>query len=67
MSEERILALEQQLSAAHEAVARLTLANTELTAKVYEAETRNRKLKRSARNDESTFRSQLAIAQGRRS
>ena len=67
MSEERILALEQQLSAAHEAVARLTLANTELTAKVSEAETRNRKLKRSARNDESTFRSQLAIAQGRRS
>jgi len=66
MSEERILALEQQLLAANEAVAKLTLANTELTAKISEAETRNKKLKRSARNDESAFRSQLAIAQGRR-
>ena len=67
MAEERILALEQQLSAANEAIAKLTLANTELAAKVSEAETRNKKLKRSARNDESSYRSQLAIAQGRRS
>lgn len=66
MSEQRILELEQQLVTANEAVAKLTLANTELTEQLSDADSRNRKLKRNARNDESSLRSQLAVAQSRR-
>lgn len=66
MSEQRILELEQQLTAANESVAKLTLANTELTKHLSDADTRFRKLRRNARSDESAFRSQLATAQSRR-
>lgn len=73
MSEQRILELEQQLTSAHESVARLTLANadlvlanSELTKQVSDSDTRFRKLKRNARSDESNLRSQLATAQSRR-
>jgi hypothetical protein len=67
MAQARVLELEQQLSAANEAVARLTEANVELTRQVAEAETRNKKLKRASRNDTSVLRDQLATAQNRRS
>ncbi len=66
MSLEQPTALEQQLVVANDAVASLTLANSELTKQLAEAETRNKKLKRNSRNDESTFRAQLATAQNRR-
>lgn len=73
MSEQRILELEQQLAAAHESVANLThanadltLANADLTKQMTESDTRFRKLKRNARSDESSLRSQLATAQSRR-
>ena len=66
VSATRILELEQQLLTAGESVARLTLANTELTKQLSDAETRNKKLKRNSRNDESTLRSELAVAQNRR-
>jgi phage shock protein A len=62
----RILELEQQLLAANETVAKLILSTTELTRKLSEADTRNKKLKRSSRRDESSFREQLSIAQSRR-
>ena len=67
MMEERILELEQLLVTANESVTRLTLANTELTLQLSAADSRNKKLKRNARNDESSLRSQLATAQNRRS
>ena len=66
MSATRILELEQQLLTAGESIARLTLANAELTKQLSDAETRNKKLKRNSRNDESTLRSELAVAQNRR-
>ena len=66
MSEQRILELEQQLLTANETVAKLTLSNTELTRQLSDADTRNKKLKRSSRRDESSFRQQLTAAQGRR-
>jgi phage shock protein A len=66
MSEQRILELEQQLLTANEAVAKFTLTNAELTRQLSDAETRNKKLKRSSRRDESDFRQQLSIAQSRR-
>jgi phage shock protein A len=66
MSAERILELEQQLVTANEAVASITLANAELTKQLADAESRNKKLKRNARSDESSLRSQLAVAQSRR-
>ena len=88
MPAERIAALEQQLQAANEAVATLTLAsaeavakltaanteavdklllaNSELTKQLTDSDNRFRKLKRSARNDESSLRTQLATAQSRR-
>ncbi len=66
MSEQRILELEQQLIAANEAVAKLTLTNAELVIQVANAESRNKKLKRSARNDESSLQAQLAVAISRR-
>jgi len=66
MSAERILELEQQLVTANEAVASITLVNAELTRQLADAESRNKKLKRNARSDESSLRSQLAVAQSRR-
>ena len=63
---ERILELEQQLLTANETVAKLILSTTELTRQLSEAETRNKKLKRSSRRDESSFREQLSVAQSRR-
>ena len=67
MPDQPILNLEQQLQSANDAVAKLTLANAELTLQLSSAESRNKKLKRSSRNDESVLRSQLAVAQSRRS
>lgn len=66
MSEQRILELEQQLLTANEAVAKLTLSNVELTRQLSDAESRNMKLKRTSRRDESSFRQQLSVAQSRR-
>ena len=66
MFEERIKELESQLATAGETVASLTRLNAELTERLSDAETRNKKLKRSARRDESSFKEQLAVAQSRR-
>lgn len=66
MPQARILELEQSLSAANDAIAQLTRANADLTRQVVEAETRNKKLKRSARNGESVLKDQLTAAQNRR-
>ncbi len=66
MPQARILELEQSLSAANDAIAQLTRANADLTRQVAEAETRNKKLKRSARNGESVLKDQLTAAQNRR-
>ena len=62
----QIIDLALQLDVAHEALAKLTLANAELTRLLAEAGSRNKKLKRSSRNDESSFRDQLASVQSRR-
>lgn len=64
--EQRVAELEQLLVVANEAIAKLTVTNTELTKQVSDAETRNRKLKRSSRKDESNFKDQLLLAQTRR-
>ncbi len=66
MPEQRIKELESQLEAASEALATLTQLNTELTHKLSEAETRHKKLKRSSRRDERSFKLQLAAAQSAR-
>lgn len=66
MLEERIKELESQLVTAGEAVTSLTRLNAELTERLSDAETRNKKLKRSARRDESSFKEQLAAAQSKR-
>ena len=66
MLEQRILALEQQLLTANEAIAKLTLSNADLTKQVLDAESRHKKLKRNARNDESALKDQLTAAQNRR-
>jgi hypothetical protein len=66
MPAQQLIDLGLQLDVANEAVAKLTLANAELTKLLAEAETRNKKLKRNSRNDESSFRTQLATAQNRR-
>jgi uncharacterized coiled-coil protein SlyX len=66
LPEERIAELELQLVTANTALAELTLANAGLTERLADADQRNKKLKRNARSDESSFRSQLAVAQSRR-
>ena len=66
MSEPRILELEQLLVTANESVTKLTEANVLLATQLSDAESRNKKLKRNARSDESSLRSQLAVAQSRR-
>ena len=63
---DRIHELEQQLLIANEAVAKLTLANAELTKKLSDAESHRLKQKRSAKRDESSLRQQLSVAQNRR-
>ncbi len=64
--QQRVAELEQLLVVANESIAKLTVTNTELTKQVSDAETRNRKLKRSSRKDESNFKDQLLLAQTRR-
>ena len=66
MLEERIKELESQLATSGETVASLTRQNAELTEKLSDAEARNKKLKRSARRDESSYKEQLAVAQSKR-
>lgn len=66
MSEQRILELEQQLITTNETVTKLTLSNAELTKQLSDAESRNKKLLRTSRRSESTFREQLSTAQNRR-
>lgn len=66
MPEQRIKDLESQLLTANETIAKLTAANAILTESVLVADVRNRKLRRSARNDESNFRDQLTIANNRK-
>ena len=66
MPEQRIKELELQLATASETVASLTRLNAELTAKLSDAEIRNKKLRRTARRDESSLQEQLAAAQSKR-
>ena len=66
MYEARILELEQLLATANASLAKLTVAITDLTRQLSDAETRNKKLKRSSRNGESALQDQLAAAQNRR-
>ena len=70
MPENRITELEAQLATAIESVARLTLSNQELTTQLADQaadnESRERKLKRNSKRDQTTLRDQLASAQNRR-
>jgi phage shock protein A len=66
MPEQRIKELELQLVTANASIVTLTATNAELTRDLADAESRNKKLKRSARQDESSFKEQLTIAQNRR-
>jgi hypothetical protein len=66
MHEQRIKELELQLVAANASITTLTATNVELTRSLSDAESRNKKLKRSARQDESSFKNQLATAQNKR-
>ncbi len=66
MHQARILELEQLLATSNESLAKLTVAIKDLTRQLADAETRNKKLKRSSRNDESALKDQLAAAQSRR-
>ncbi|MES2693037.1 MAG: hypothetical protein V4773_06155 [Verrucomicrobiota bacterium] len=66
MSEQRIKELELQLATANESVTTLTRQNAELTEKLSDSELLNKKMKRSARRDESSLKEQIAIAQSRR-
>ena len=66
MPAERIAELETQLVTANESVATLTKQNAELTTHLAEAEMRNKKLRRTSRRDESSFKEQLAVALSRR-
>jgi phage shock protein A len=66
MPERRIKELELQLAAANEIIVKLTATNDQLTRGLAEAESYNKKLRRNARRDESTFKEQLATAQIRR-
>jgi len=66
MPEQRIKDLELQLVTAQASITALTATNAELTRNLSDAESRNKKLKRSARQDESAFKEQLSVAQNRR-
>jgi hypothetical protein len=54
--------LEELLRVANEAVARLTLANAELTGDVHQLERVAKKLKRKTRRSENTHKVELAAA-----
>lgn len=62
----RIPELEALLAAANGTLAQLTRANADLTRQLADAESRNKKLKRSSRNGESALKDQLTAAQNRR-
>jgi hypothetical protein len=66
MQAERILELEQLLAVANESLAQSLLKNAELSRQLSDAETRNKRLKRSSRNDESALKQKLTDAQNRR-
>lgn len=66
MHEQHIKELELQLVAANATIATLTASNLTLTRDLSDAEARNKKLKRGARQNESSFKDQLAVAQNRR-
>lgn len=66
MFEARIKELELQLAGVNESMAKLVLANAGLTTQLADAEVRNKRLKRSSRQDESSFKDQLAVAQRNR-
>lgn len=66
MPQQRIAELEQLLVTANESLASLTLTNTHLTSDLSAAELRNRKLRRSARQDEMKFKDQLQMALSKR-
>ena len=66
MSEQRIEELELLLVTANASIATLTASNVELTRNLAGAQVRNKKLKRSARRDQSAFKEQLAAALSRR-
>jgi SMC interacting uncharacterized protein involved in chromosome segregation len=67
MPEQRIQALQEQLLTSNEAVARLTRENTVLTTRLSDAESRAKKLKRTARREATAQKEELTIAQNRRS
>ena len=66
MSEQRIVELEQLLTISTAEVTQLKAVNAELILQLAAADSRNKKLKRNARSDESSLRDQLATAQNRR-
>jgi hypothetical protein len=66
MTVQRISELEAQLNVATESIARLTLANAELTKQVAESDLRGKRLRRNSRRDESALKQQLTTAQSRR-
>ncbi len=66
MPEHRIQKLEEALLASTEAVTRLTKENLALTTRISDAESRAKKLKRTARRDANTHKEELANAQKRR-
>ncbi|MDO8539955.1 MAG: hypothetical protein Q7S40_05890 [Opitutaceae bacterium] len=64
--QERIDELETQLVAANASIATLTATNVELTRSLSDAESLAKRMKRSARRDESSLKDQLNAAQNRR-
>jgi len=66
MHETRIKELETQLLAANASIAALTATGLELTRNLSDAESLNKRMKRTARRDGNSFKDQLAIAQNRR-
>jgi hypothetical protein len=67
MPEQRIQKLEEELLVSTATVSRLTKENLVLTARISDAESRAKKLKRTARRDANNHKEALAIAQNRRS
>ena len=63
---DRIKELELQLVAANASIATLTTSNLELTRNLSDAESQAKRMKRTARRDASSFKDQLATAQGKR-
>lgn len=66
VSEQRIMELESQLSAAQERIGDLTKANAELTAGLKAAEVAFKRVRRTARQDGNTLREQITTLQSRR-